>query len=213
MAIETFEKLPKDKQQTILAAGIRIFATKSYAEAKTETITKECGISKGLLFHYFGSKREFYLYCLGKALEQLLSQTQKPAGDSFYDILFSFMDAKIRLCVEYVDEMHFVNMASRESASEVEEGKQKLIGMYSLKVREESIGCMATAVGTLPLKENASQQTAEAFTLYTNAVMNKYLLRYQKEPDEFFKNISMVKEEMKQYLDMMLYGICKGEGK
>ena len=85
--------------------------------------------------------------------------------------------------------------------------------MYSLKVREESIGCMATALRTLPLKENASQQTAEAFTLYTNAVMNKYLLRYQKEPDEFFKNISMVKEEMKQYLDMMLYGICKGEGK
>ena len=61
----------------------------------------------------------------------------------------------------------------------------------------------------LPSDEDKKQVTVEGLHLYINAVLNKYLLQYQQTPDMFFENSERIKEEMKTYLDMMLYGICK----
>lgn len=93
------------------------FSQKSYKEGSTDSITKACGISQGILFHYFGSKKEFYFFCLEKAMERLTARTeQKEAPEDFYDISFSSMDQKLALCVNCRDEMHMVNMASRDAA-------------------------------------------------------------------------------------------------
>ena len=69
MSFESFEKLPGEKKDKILSAGIREFSQKSYNDAGTDRITEQCQISKGILFHYFGSKKKFYLYCLEKSME------------------------------------------------------------------------------------------------------------------------------------------------
>ena len=52
MRFESFEKLPEERKEKILAAGIRAFSEKMYREASTDAITRECRISKGILFHY-----------------------------------------------------------------------------------------------------------------------------------------------------------------
>jgi hypothetical protein len=39
--------------------------------------------------------------------------------------------------------------------------------------------------------------------------MNIYLARYQKTPDLFLENSLRIKEEIREYLDLMLYGICE----
>ncbi|MCI5481154.1 MAG: TetR/AcrR family transcriptional regulator, partial [Lachnospiraceae bacterium] len=67
MSFEAYEKITEEKRNRILSTGIKEFSGKSYKDVSTDHITKACGISKGLLFHYFGSKREFYFYCLEKA--------------------------------------------------------------------------------------------------------------------------------------------------
>ena len=90
MAFEAFEKLSDDKKELILSAGMKEFSQKPYKEASTDSITKACGISKGLLFHYFGSKKAFYFYCLESAMEKLTAQAQsKEEAKNFYDILFT----------------------------------------------------------------------------------------------------------------------------
>ena len=61
--LESFEKLPIEKQESIINAGLSEFSSKTYTEASTDLIVATCDISKGLLFYYFGSKRNFYLYC------------------------------------------------------------------------------------------------------------------------------------------------------
>ena len=62
MAFEAFEKLPEDRKKRIIDTGIREFSAKSFKDASTDRITAECQISKGILFHYFGSKKEFYFF-------------------------------------------------------------------------------------------------------------------------------------------------------
>ena len=211
MAFEAFEKLSDDKKELILSAGMKEFSQKPYKEASTDSITKACGISKGLLFHYFGSKKEFYFFCLERAMEKLTAQAQsKEEVNDFYDILFSSMDQKFALCIHYYDEMHMVNMASRDAATEIAQQKAEMMQKYAIQIKMKSAETIRRALQTLNFKHDENlQMTVEGISLYINAVLNKYLIQYQTTPDAFFQNRDAIKSEMKQYLDMMLFGICQ----
>lgn len=211
MAFEAFEKLSDDKKELILSAGMKEFSQKPYKEASTDSITKACGISKGLLFHYFGSKKEFYFFCLERAMEKLTAQAQsKEESNDFYDILFSSMDQKFALCIHYYDEMHMVNMASRDAATEIAQQKAEMMQKYAIQIKMKSAETIRRALQTLNFKHDENlQMTVEGISLYINAVLNKYLIQYQTTPDAFFQNRDAIKSEMKQYLDMMLFGICQ----
>ncbi|MBR2668633.1 MAG: TetR/AcrR family transcriptional regulator [Solobacterium sp.] len=210
MSFESFEKLPAEKKDKILSAGIREFSQKSFNEASTDIITEQCQISKGILFHYFGSKKKFYLYCLEKSMERLTSHTEPVAGKDFYEILFMEMDRKMNLCMDYKDEMHMVNMASRDASSEIAAEKAEILQNYARTIHAESARTLRNAMNVLTLR-NTERVTAEGLQIYINAVMNKYLLQYQNNPDQFFEQSEEIKAEMKTYIDLMLYGICEKE--
>ena len=210
MSLETFEKLPDDKKELILSTGIKAFSQKSYKEVSTDSITQACQISKGILFHYFGSKKEYYLYCLEKAMERLTSKTETPRENDFYEILFASMNRKISVCLQYKDEMHMVNMASRDASTEIAAQKTEILRRYKTVVESKSVQTLRHALAVLRFKdEHTNQVTTEGLYIYINAVLNKYLLQYQQTPDQFFENRERIKAEMKEYLDLMLYGICK----
>ncbi len=210
MSFETFEKLPKDKKEYILLTGIKEFSQKSYKDVSTDIITQKCHISKGILFHYFGSKKGYYLYCLEKSLERLTAKVDVVQGNDFYEILFASINRKISVCMRYKDEMHMVNMASRDASVEIAQEKAEIIRRYLAGVQAESVQTLRRAVATLDFKiEESSQITVEGLHIYINAVLNKYLVQYQQAPDEFFENSEKIKEELKAYLDVMLYGICR----
>ena len=50
-----------DKRGRVLNAAMKEFA-KGYKNASTDVIVREAGISKGLLFHYFNTKKELFIY-------------------------------------------------------------------------------------------------------------------------------------------------------
>lgn len=210
MAYENFEKLPEEKQNLILSTGIKAFSENSYKDVSTDYITKECGISKGILFHYFGSKKEYYLYCLEKSMLRLIGDREQITGNDFYEILFNSMNQKMAQCMVYKDEMHMVNMASRDPSVDVAEGKAEILRRYRTVMQLKSSQTLQRAMAKLELKNTGNRQMiAEGLQLYINAILNKYLLQYQQAPDRFFENSDAIKAEMKGYLDMMLKGICK----
>ena len=212
MSRDTFEKLPPEKKEKILSAGIRMFSEKAYPDVSTESITKTCGISKGILFHYFGSKKKFYLYCLEKAMDRLTRKEEDAGGEDFCGILFSEMNRKMALCREYRDETHLVNMAARDGSAEIAAEKAELLGKYAAGIRAESARTIRRALAALTLRDESGRRTAEeGMLIYTNAVLNRYLLQYRQDPDRFFEDAEKIREEMKEYLDLMLYGICEQE--
>lgn len=80
---ETFENLPESKKDNILQVCIEEFARNGYENTSTNTIVKRLGISKGVLFLYFKSKANLYLYIV-KHLIKLLN-------DEFFERI-SFQD-------------------------------------------------------------------------------------------------------------------------
>ncbi len=54
--------MEETKRDTLLTAAMSQFAKNGYKKATTDEIILEAGISKGLLFHYFGTKKDLYIF-------------------------------------------------------------------------------------------------------------------------------------------------------
>ena len=50
-----------ERRRQILQCARRLFSERPYASVSTTELAREAGVARGLLHHYFGSKRELYL--------------------------------------------------------------------------------------------------------------------------------------------------------
>jgi AcrR family transcriptional regulator len=61
-AAPRWQRLEHDeRRRQILVVARRLFSERSYATVSTSDIAREAGVARGLLHHYFGTKRELYL--------------------------------------------------------------------------------------------------------------------------------------------------------
>jgi AcrR family transcriptional regulator len=62
-----WQRLERDERRgQILAVARRLFSERPYASVSTSDIAREAGVARGLLHHYFGSKRDLYLEVVRK---------------------------------------------------------------------------------------------------------------------------------------------------
>jgi AcrR family transcriptional regulator len=52
---------PDARREQILDCAVRLFGERPYASVSTTDIAREAGVARGLLNHYFGTKRDLYL--------------------------------------------------------------------------------------------------------------------------------------------------------
>jgi AcrR family transcriptional regulator len=67
---KTFENLPDDKRERVLAVATREFADHGYHQASVNRIVDQLGIAKGSLFKYFGNKQGLFEYLFGHTVAQ-----------------------------------------------------------------------------------------------------------------------------------------------
>jgi AcrR family transcriptional regulator len=61
-AARRYRRLERDaRREQILACARGLFSTRSYATVSSAEIAAAAGVTRGLLHHYFGTKRELYL--------------------------------------------------------------------------------------------------------------------------------------------------------
>jgi len=84
--------LEEDKRERILNAAMSEFLN-GYKKASTDNIVREAGISKGLLFHYFGTKEKLYSFLVEYAVQivqieyiDLINVFQKDILDSIWQL-------------------------------------------------------------------------------------------------------------------------------
>ena len=75
-ATPSFTRLDVDeRRRRLLETGARVFTERSYDEVSMSELAREAGISKGLLYHYFPSKRDFFTATLAAAAGELAAVT------------------------------------------------------------------------------------------------------------------------------------------
>ena len=73
------ERLDTDARRAqLLALGLEVFARQPYDEVSIEDLAERAAISKGLLYHYFPTKRDYYAAVVREAARQLVTLTDLP---------------------------------------------------------------------------------------------------------------------------------------
>ncbi len=101
---DRFEKLSAEKQKAIINAAMAEFAEKGYSRASTNEIVKQAGISKGILFHYFGSKRNLFLYLFSWGVSYLTERFEEEIDLDNRDVitrLWGAVELKMRVFRAY----------------------------------------------------------------------------------------------------------------
>jgi AcrR family transcriptional regulator len=65
-----------ERREQLLRIGIEIFSARPYDDISIDEIAGVAGISKGLLYHYFPSKRDFYVAAIRTAVQDMESLTE-----------------------------------------------------------------------------------------------------------------------------------------
>jgi len=71
---------PDERRSQLLDLGVRLLATRSLDELSIDLLAEEAGISRGLLYHYFGNKHAFHEAVVRRACDDLIAQTAPPPG-------------------------------------------------------------------------------------------------------------------------------------
>lgn len=81
---------PDERRSQLLDLGVRLLATRSLDELSIDLLAEEAGISRGLLYHYFGGKHDFHEAVVRRAADDLIAQTAPPVdGDPLERLLIS----------------------------------------------------------------------------------------------------------------------------
>ena len=96
---QRFLVLEEEKRKAVINSGFRNFALFGYRKASMRDIAEDAGVSKALLFHYFDTKKEFYLFLWSFVKEETAKSLKAKGaiGDKDY---FSSMEKGLKAKME-----------------------------------------------------------------------------------------------------------------
>lgn len=137
-----FKNLNDQKKERILNAALAEFAQKKYDDASTNNIVTSAQIGKGMLFHYFGNKKNLYLYLYKYVREimdnEICSQIGPDKGGKgdLPSILKQIGMRKLEVLKRHPDMTDFIAQTKREKSPEVHDDLEKIEKERSYQLRE-----------------------------------------------------------------------------
>ncbi|MCX6471400.1 MAG: TetR/AcrR family transcriptional regulator [Corynebacteriales bacterium] len=92
---------PEQRRDQLLDLGAELFASHPYDEVHIERVAELAGVSRGLLYHYFPGKREFFVAMLIREDAALLDETAPDPALTPVEQLRNGVDAFLDYCVRH----------------------------------------------------------------------------------------------------------------
>ncbi|OCA91742.1 TetR family transcriptional regulator [Bacillus wudalianchiensis] len=216
---EAFEKQPQAKKDLILQVAIEEFVKNGYEKTSTDIITSRAGISKGILFHYFKSKKNLYVYLASHVIELITKKTIESLddvrSDDFFERIKEAVWLKQEVTAPYKQEMQFITDVllhpPKTVKLEVEDllrRKHEAYGIAFMQSRlypKELIDESRLRSGVT--KERVIQMTA----FIVEQLSAKYQTLQKNKQYNFFEDPKPLMSELDAYLDIIKHGVYKSE--
>lgn len=133
-----FFDLKKEKQDRMINAALKVFALQGYRHASTDDMVREAAISKGLLFHYFGSKLGVYQFVYDYSVKYISLELRRAVDveeKEFFQVFKQTEYARMTAMRGYPYMQLFLNRCLAEDVSEallaIEEKRIALEEVYA----------------------------------------------------------------------------------
>ena len=119
---EKFFDLAREKQDRMINGAIEVFAKNGYKHASTDDMVKAVGVSKGLWFHYFGSKEGIYIFVYDYCVKYMLLELSTIVNDGekdYFERIKQIAKPKAKVGRSYPYLTIFLEEAAHESQQEI----------------------------------------------------------------------------------------------
>jgi len=202
-----FENLPTEKKQRIIEACIAEFSQNSYVNASTNRIVKKAGISKGIIFHYFGSKKNLFLYIFDYIINDfmvLLNQMTANASPDIFERIMEIGLAKLKLIYEYPLKYRVLINAIHVPAD-----LQPEIQVRYEKIYQAMLPLLFNNVDTSKFRKDINAEKAIEFVFIAlEGLGNKYLRTFKEmTAAEIFARLENLTKEYYEFIEILKSGI------
>ncbi|TGA99405.1 TetR/AcrR family transcriptional regulator [Sporolactobacillus shoreae] len=140
--LDKFLSLPLEKQNTIVDGALTAFGTNGYKKASVSDIAAAAGISKAMVFHYFGTKKALYLYLIklcGTTMMDEINEKFDRAVTDFFDRIRLAGDIKLAVIQKHPAILLFLSSVLHENDDEVKQDIRMLLADQNVTSFREKI--------------------------------------------------------------------------
>lgn len=195
--MEKFLNLSKEKQNTIIDAALKTFGTNGYKKTSISDIAAAAGISKAMVFHYFGTKKALYLYLINLCGTIMINEINEKFDNSvtdFFDRIKMSSNIEISVMKRHAAIPSFLASAYFEDDEEVKEDLKAIFASsedFRNKIAFEGMD-------TSRFKEGVDQKLLMKMLLwmaegYTKEMSNKTEINFDTMLEEFNECLDMLK--------------------
>ena len=190
-----------DKRERVINAAMKEFS-KGFKNACTDTIVKEAGISKGLLFHYFGTKDKLFSFLL------------KNACETIYNEYLQLIDLKQQDIIEKVWQMTLLKMDlsykhpalfefTAKAYMELQENPNEEFTEYFNKTRSVAVEKALADIDTSLFKDGVDPKKAANIILWTLNGYSTSQININMNMEDYQKEYERYLEELKEYIEIL----------
>lgn len=196
---DKFFNLKREKQDRFINASLKIFSEHGYQKASTDDIVREAGISKGLLFHYFGSKLGLYEFVYNYSTKLLMMEySSLISGDKidFFEMQKQMELAKRNVMISYPYMSVFVGKAFREESFDVLSVAAARMDQYS-----EELASIYARADISGFKEGVDPSAVLKMCIFVaDGVLNEHFQNGKIDAEAYYAEVVSYLDVLKQNL-------------
>ncbi|EAC2466562.1 TetR/AcrR family transcriptional regulator [Listeria monocytogenes] len=197
-----------EKRLKILEAAMGEFTEKGYQAASTNKICEKAGVSKGLIFHYFGSKEKLYIAAVSYAVDFATNEVRLE-GEHWGDFVeMAIWSTKMKLDFNRKFPAVF-GLIMQAYGNPPIELKGKLDGFFD-KAIERSEAQMNQVLSEMKLKKDVNMDAARkvmaALFKHITEISTVYL---QSHPNATMEEFVPLANDFTEMMRIVEFGICE----
>lgn len=192
--------MEEEKRERVIAAALKEF-NRGYHLANMDKIVKEAGISKGLIFHYFGSKRGLFLFLIKYSAEIINNEYAKVILSSrdFLENVVAVSRLALEITFQYPTIYGFLLKAFFALNEVFPEGLPKdmpnLNRTLLQKILEKSDKSL--------FRDDIDKGKAQNIVMWTMNGFSESLLRYGNEMENYEAHYDRLMKEFEEYVELL----------
>ena len=131
--MENFSNLSTEKQVSFINAALSVFGVNGYKKASMQDIADAAGISKAMVFHYFGTKKKLYFYLIDYSGNLIMDEINGKFDNTitdFFDRILVASEIKLAVMKRHPAALTFLTTVYYETNDEVAKDIQILMSQW-----------------------------------------------------------------------------------
>jgi TetR/AcrR family transcriptional regulator len=198
---------PDGRRTALITAAISEFATAGYLAASTNHIVEAAGVSKGLLFHYFGDKKGLYLYAVQTCITEVMRRFDErlgPTSPDLFERLRQYTLTKWSLIEEQPSTFAFLQEAMTDPPAELRDA----LLVSTAEITASTYQRLFQGIDTSTFRPGVTIERAMLLLSWTfDGLGKQYTTLLRQQPLDLASLRSVMFGEVDTYVALLRHGI------